>query len=309
MSKAAPLSFEFAFEGFRIIRERPKLIAFWGLLSLIGNGLAHILLVQTAGHNLVSLFDIKLQDKPVDPAVLAVMVQPLIPAFAGYLLISLVMSAILSCAVFRCSTGEENDRLGFLKFGLSEINIIIVSLATFLVMLGVALFSGILGTLLGVVLAPMSNAAPAALMDVSLFFAILAMLYVQVRLSLNMAQTFATGRLNVFGSVALTRDVFWSLLTGYALAFALTVIVAYLAGTVVDAVLEIIFQVKATQATMIANMGSLDTFLTPSNVVFLVMSYGVVSPLLSAIIIGAPMAAYKALGGDGAAMKAESAAS
>eukprot|EP01042_Synura_sphagnicola_P019426 gene19426-24591_t len=37
MSKAAPLSFDFALEGFRIIRERPKLIAFWGALCVLGN--------------------------------------------------------------------------------------------------------------------------------------------------------------------------------------------------------------------------------------------------------------------------------
>ena len=42
------LPFDFAFEGFRIIRERPKLIAFWGVVSLFGYGVMAFILIALA---------------------------------------------------------------------------------------------------------------------------------------------------------------------------------------------------------------------------------------------------------------------
>jgi len=50
------LTFDFAFEGFRIIRERPKLIAFWGAITLFGYGVMSLIMVHMAGPAVAQAF-------------------------------------------------------------------------------------------------------------------------------------------------------------------------------------------------------------------------------------------------------------
>jgi hypothetical protein len=274
------LRLNFALEGFRLLRERPRLLAFWGMVSLFGCGICLLLLVAIAGpyYN-----DILAFNKKPDDMALAMKISPAI--FTGLALctpIYLVTSAILICAICRAGLGEENDRLGFLRFGLRELRVLIVQIITLFLSMLVLWASGLVLVLVGL--------GQQTLM-MGLGFAAIA--WLQLRLSLNLVQSFATNRINVFGSFQLTRGRSIPLLGGYLLAYGLSMVVWYLSLTVMKGVLVLVFG-QPKNAT-VPDMSSLSAFLTPQEVVLYVMLFGIVWPQIMAIIHAPSVAAYRDL--------------
>jgi len=275
------LQLDFAFEGFRLIRARPKLILLWGVVTLFGYGTAAMVLVAIAG----PVFSIALGAgvRPPDSISEATTQQ----ALAGLLSaapIWLLTQAVMACAVCRAALEDGDDPFGFLRFGVREIQVLVVmaatSLLTLMVMVSIARALEILrlGTAFG---------------GIAFVLGSLTGYLIQVRMSLNIPQSFVLRRIDLFGSVPLTRGHFWLMAGGYLMAFGLACMVEYLGEQVVHAVVAILFGEGATNAT--PDLSSLAAFLTPARVTRLAMLFGLIMPQMSAILLGAPLGAWKAL--------------
>ncbi len=276
------LPFDFAFEGFRLLRARPWLIAYWGLICLVGYGLCNLILLATVGPFIPA---IAAYSSHPDPALLTeTMAFQFVLGLAMAVPVYLVTSAVITAAVCRASLERSDDRLGYLRFGVRELQILVVLAAT--LALQVVVFFAFLTVFS---LLPL----PPTAVEVLVVVALLVVCWMRVRLSFNVVQTFSSRRIDIFGSVAMTRDRFWPLTGGYLMAFGLAAIVQYLSDQVIGAATAIVSG-RMPSANM-PDMSSLSAFLTPEHVTTLVLVSSLVAPQVSAIISGAPVAAWRAL--------------
>ena len=299
------LSIKFALEGFRLIRARPKLILFWGALNLIGSALMMMIVVMVSGpaiQGAISVLQTISDSGATDPnapslklaeTALAQHLQDAAPGMIYIMPINMILQAVLTCAVCRAVFTARDDAWGFLRFGLRELQILAVEIVM-LALGGAALFAVLM--VAGTIGAVMGAAGMALAGMLGIFGGGGLLIWVQIRLSLNRAQSFDTGRVDVFGSFLLTRDLFWSLFSGYAAALALAAIVYFLGGQIISVILEVAFGGPSLKLP-VADMSSLHSFLTPATIVERVLVDGLLSPLISAILIGAPVAAYQMLSG------------
>ncbi|MBP2158525.1 MULTISPECIES: hypothetical protein [Asticcacaulis] len=278
------LRLNFALEGFRLLKARPKLLLFWGLVCLFGYGICALLLVAIVGphHGDILAFN-KKQD---DVALALLIAGRIFTALAACTPVYLITSTVLICAICRASLEAGDDRLGYLRFGLTELRVLAVQAATFGLSVGLFWAVAIAWSILGL---------PVQFTPIGIFIAFLAVAWLRLRLSLNAVQSFATRRVDIFGSFQLTRGRSIALLGGYLLAFGLSMIVSYLSEAAIDGVTLLAFGQQ--QANIPLNLTSLDAFLTPPRVVILVLWLGLAWPQTTAIIHGAPVAAYRDIAG------------
>ncbi|ESQ84513.1 hypothetical protein AEAC466_09175 [Asticcacaulis sp. AC466] len=299
------LTFDFAFEGFRLIRQRPKLIALWGAITLFGHGVISLILVQMAGPAITRFGQLMTDASATgtfDPVAIEAQLQIIMPAMIMCVPVYILMSSVLACAICRASLGETDDRLGFLSFGLPEIRMIALRSVMALGLIGVLLTGGLLGQIVAV-----SGNAQVAQGMTTLGFLVAGgiAVWLGIRLSLNGPQTFDTGRFNLFGSFNLTRERFWSLFTGYATAGALALVVQFLCDKVIEAIQVLSLGLKVTGDIVPPDMSNMSAFLVPHSIILLFLTFGIVTPLMAAITLGAPVAAYRVLREKGETLKTE----
>jgi hypothetical protein len=274
------LRLNFALEGFRLIRERPKLLLFWGAVCLFGYGICTLLFVAIIGPYQPMIE--ALRKAPNDVALAMQIVPPFLAVLAVCTPLCLLTSTVLIGAVCRASLEPVDDRLGFLSFGLREFRLLVVQTAIFLLSLAVLLIVALVLSGFGIV-------QPEILQTV----ATAALAWLQLRLSFNAVQTFATNRIVIFGDVELMRGRTVSLLGGYLLACGLAAIVWYLCTRAVGGIMVLAFGQSATAIS--EDMSSLQAFLTPQQITLQVLMLGFVMPQIAAIVYAAPVAAYREL--------------
>lgn len=275
------LQLDFAFEGFRLVRARPQLIALWGVVTLFGYGVALLILIAVAGP-VLPMFSGTAAHPP--DAISEAATQQ---AFVGLLLAApvwLLTQAVIACAVCRAGLESGEDPFAFLRFGIREMQVLAVMAVTSALTLAV---------MVSVISALQVVHLDAAFMGVAVVLSSLIGYLVQVRMSLNVPQSFVLRRIDLFGSVPLTKGHFWPLAAGYVMAFALVCIVDYLCDQVIRAVVAVFFGESA--ASGIPDVSSLRAFLTPARTVQFAMLFGLVTPQVSAILLGATLGAWKAL--------------
>jgi len=299
------LTFDFAFEGFRLIRERPKLIAFWGAITLFGYGLMSLIMVYYAGPSLISLAAMSksLSGMTTSPdagtlSAMASVMQQVIEALLMCAPIHIIMSAVLLCAICRAALGEGDDSLGYLSFGMAELRMITLVFANFAVLFGVWIGAVLAGSLVSVLFGLVVPPLMPVLQSLNMLVSGGIVAWVGLRLSFNAPQTFETQKFNLFGSFALTRGRFWPLFVGYALAIALAQVVAFLCDKVIEAVQVLSLGLKVTGELSLPDISSLAAFLTPSTLILLILTGAIVAPLTYAIQFAAPVAAYRRLKGQ-----------
>ncbi|ESQ91727.1 hypothetical protein ABAC460_05145 [Asticcacaulis sp. AC460] len=297
------LDIEFAFEGFRIIRKQPLAVAAWGLVFLVANIVGFGALIFFALPTFVQLFSMSAAP---DPAVMSGLMLSLIPPYLIMFVVIGVSGAVVSCAVFRAALTDEKPGFGYLRFGGDELRMILIHIIYVLLFLGVYAALAIVGVALGAGFSLIDE----DLMPLGVLIAIVAiiagiglMIWLMIRLSLFSVQSFDEKRINLFGSWKLTKGNFWSLFGGYLLAWLLAVVVETVVMTVVWFFLIML---------MFANMGAWQQMAnssTPPDVASILWAVGpmmagyiaifslVAWPMMIAIMVGAPAAAYRTLSG------------
>ena len=294
------LSLDFAFEGFRLIHERPRLLWLWGAVALIGNGLAAVLFVGMAGPVVESL--LHSGAGVLDAQRLTTLLLRAAPGVLASAAVLLITSAILTAAICRAALGEEEDGPGFLQFGPRELQMIVVLLVTQMLILVIA------ATLIGLAALPAwlgagdSLATPVLAGGATIAAAVAA--WLNVRLMFNAAQSFAERRIAVFNGFALTSEAFWTLLAGWLLVRVLALVVVFLGGEAINAVVAIVFGVDAARDGTV-DMTSLHAFFTPATTLSLILAYTLVVPQVTTIVGAAPVAAFRAVTGRDAGSRVQ----
>jgi len=215
-----------AFTGFRVVRENPAALIFWALASLIFSLAISGAFLATGGKI------IDPQTLQSDPSQALAVVAALAPAILSTAAVALVVNCIAYAAMNRAILRPQDRTFGFLRLGMDELRLlgamvllaIVFISAYFGLVVVVALCAGLAalgGKVVGILVGAVTVATALCII------AILA-----VRLSLVMASTFDTGKINLGGSWALTRGRFWPILGTYFLATALTAVVVLLAWLV-----------------------------------------------------------------------------
>ena len=292
------LSLEFAFEGFRILRRRPRLLVLWGVVTLLGHGLAAVLFVALSGAPIESLIHLGLTG---DVATIERLAAQAAPGMLAGRLVILVTTAIVTAAICRVAFGDSEDGLGFLQFGPRELQLIAVQLATQVVILIPA------AACLAVIGLPAlflrDDTVTAFSLAVGIGAAAAIALWLDVRLMFNSAQSFAEQRLAVLDSFVLTREPFWTLLAGRLLSWVLALVVLFLSGQAIAGLVAFVFGTESAHPST-PDLTSLHAFFTPDTLLSLTLTYLLVSPQVLAISLGAPIAAWRAVTGQDAAEEA-----
>ncbi|MBW8881399.1 MAG: hypothetical protein JF615_08260 [Asticcacaulis sp.] len=300
------LSIDFAFEGFRIIRQRPGLILAWGLVLLIGNAVAWGCALPLAWPVLKPFTEGT--PFPTDPMAIFAFVGSLILPLLVLLIITVIVRSIIDCAVMRLVLESPQKSFGYMRLGGDEFRIILFGIVMGLLLgvisFGISLVSGIIGGILTMALAKTNAAFVGSLVQLLLYYG--AYYYICIRLSLSKAQTFRQKSLNFFGSWEVTNGHVLTLLLGYIVAGILMLVISILCVVIFALVVAIIV---GTGAMSLAGLEHITPAALPALAVRFAPLLGayvafvslIVSPLMIAIICGAPAAAYRDLSGTSTA--------
>lgn len=221
-----------AFEGFRVVRRRPMALIFWSLFY------AAIMVAAFAimGPNLIGLVSAteQLEKSGTTPTLedFAPLFQMMGVMFAVLLPLSLIASAMIYAAISRSVLRPAESAFGYLRLGIDEFRVLVVSVVLFLVFMALTiLMSGIIGAVIGMTVAAEMPAL--WLLVVLLVLAAIAVsIWLSVRLSLAIPITMAEKRIAIFDSFAMTRGRFWPLLGMAVLAGVLSMVVGLLGSMV-----------------------------------------------------------------------------
>jgi hypothetical protein len=293
-----------AFEGFRIMREKPAAVLAWAALHLVSSFVTMGLAFGMAKtHALMRLQELR-TETGADPAELAAVSRELEPFFAILFLIGLAMMAVSAAAVYRAVLRPSDKGFGYLKFGADELRLMLLtviyigllSLLTFAIVLAVLLVFGLLGAALSRIagVGALLAALPVGAATVGL------MIFMGMRLVLAGSMTFERRRLQVFNSWSLTRGLFWRLVLAHLLAAIMAVIVI-IASLLLFALLAMLIGggFSAIPQAFNPDMSSLDSYLTPLTLLWLVFNAGLTA--VAWMLLAAPAAAaYReiAMGAD-----------
>ena len=289
-------STEAAFAGFNLLRREPVTWAIWGGVTLVWSLLLGAVLVGMIGGQLAAFQAATAPGATPDPSATLARMGAMAPGYLVIMLLSIGFYAVWYAAVNRALLRPGDGGLAHLKLGGDEARQLGVMCLLLLVMLGVyiVVLLGV-GILVGVIALALRSAGPIVtglLSIIMAFGALAAFLFVGVRLSLASALSFDTSRIDLFGSWALTRRRFWPILGAYVLA-ALMLMVVYIALAVVfgAAMLGLGGGIGAMSHVFQPDMTSFGAYFAGPTLLWMVMS-AIVSPLMLAVMLGVPAAAY-----------------
>ncbi|MBX7248216.1 MAG: hypothetical protein K1X35_04105 [Caulobacteraceae bacterium] len=289
---------EAAFEGFRLTREKPRIIGWWTLLALVLQLGLGVIIAATAGPEFQQLQTF-LND-PVNNADIAESLGPKMVLFeAAALPLVLVISAIFACAAYRSVLDPAQSRFGYLRIGRDEGRMLLLYLLLLAIFMG-AMFGAIL--LAGLVMGLLMSSGSAAMGAVGGFGAFLVLgavlVFFGVRLSLAGPMTFAVGKVLVAPAWKMTRGRFWSLLVAYVLSWIMAFVVQLLGGAIFTAVaMAATGNLGAYQKAGAMEFSSIAEVFTPEHLLFAV-SAAVLAALQNAIVLTPSAVAYRALASE-----------
>lgn len=300
----ANLSVDFAFEGFRLIRNKPWVVVTWGLVTLV------LTVAVCAGiYFAAKPFLPQLQNLPTqtDPKVMMGLMAAIIPTYIIVIIVAMLVSAVYHCAVYRAVLGGRGGvGLGYMRIGGDEFRQVGVNFVMFLLFVAaeIAVVLGGIAIYAGVNVAAKQGAAVAAVVVYGIAV-IVALIWVAVRLSLYPVQTFETRSINLFGSWRLTKGHFWVLFAGYIIAILLTLLVSEAGGLLSQVIVGGVtgnpfpggtmpFTPDNTPKDFNAMMAM---FTGPAILISIGLRLFLVAPLTLAIANAPAMAAYRTLNG------------
>jgi hypothetical protein len=286
-----------AFEGFRITREKPRVLLVWAGFYLIVSFLMPILMVTLGGQDLSAL-ESAANDPNADPAAALKNLAALGPLYSFLIPLGLAVQAMMAAAVYRVVLRPSDAGFGYLRLGADEWRLVCLTfiyvVMTMLLVFAVALVAGVAAAMTAAV-----SPAAGAFAGVALgLFALGLLVFIGVRLSLAPAITFAERRLAIFDSWALTHGKFWPLLGVYILALASVVVVLLLAMIIFTAVAAIVLggDIAAVGALFKPDLSSIKAYFTPPMIAYTVFG-ALMNSIYYAVLIAPAAVVYKALSG------------
>jgi hypothetical protein len=285
-----------AFEGFRITRERPKVVLIWAVFSFLVSVCSAIYLVSI-GQEARAILEASAAEQAADPQAFLSTMGDMAPMAIMGLLVQCVMAA----AVYRILLHPEDKGFAYLKVSMDELRLVAL---TFIYVLLLACALAAIVLVAGVVMAIASFAGPAAMLvgaAADLFFLGL-LFYSSIRLSLAPAITFAERRIAVFDSWRLTHGQFWRLLGAYVLAICGIMVISLLTVTIFSIVVAILAggNIEAAGKMFAPDQTSIASYFTPLTIAYLLVA-GWLQALYYAVVIAPAAFAYRELTNPAAA--------
>lgn len=227
-----------AFEGFRLVRRNPLALVAWTLLYAVLTLTALFSLSNMVGPLEAWTAQADAMDAVDTPSleqVVALMSQfgAIMAQVAWLLPVSMIVGAMLGAAVARGVLKPSGDPFGYLRLGMDEVRVLVVTFVLGLVM-GLAMFVAFLalGVLIAGAKAGGGGGGAAIAGIVGLLAIVCGLIWLSVRLSLAVPITVAEKRFAFFDSFRLTKGRFWPLLGMAVLAFVMVMVVQLLSAIV-----------------------------------------------------------------------------
>jgi hypothetical protein len=290
-----------ALEGFRLAREKPRMVAAWAGVYLVVTAIMAFLLISFAGDALMALRAAE-ETGQADPSVAMAFFTKVAPIS----LLGLIVTTVFVAASYRVILRPEDSRYAYLRFGGDELRLMLLSLifvglwmgVTFVAVMAIGILAGVVGMAAG-----SGGAGVIALIGVLAGLAVLpVMVWLWVRMSMAWPETFADRKLHVFHSWRLTKGAFWPLLGSYVLAIILALIVMLLGLIIYAAVAAILTggDLAAVGKVFEPDMSSTAAYFTPAMLIYTFFA-GLLGPLQYLIMFAPGAVAYRALTRDGEA--------
>ena len=281
-----------AFEGFRLTRERPRIVLVWAALCFLFSVCSAIYLT-TAGREAAALLEAGANEQTADPAAFAEMMRVLFPT----LIMGLLFQCVMAAAVYRVILRPQEEGLAYLKLGMDEVRLAALTFI-YVLLAAVAIFGAVLvAAMIAAIVRGVAGQGTGTLMAVLIEVFILGVLFfAAVRLSLAPAITFSERRLAIFDSWKLTRGQFWRLTGAYVLAICGIVAMTILVMVIFTAAVAIAKggDLRAAGGFFNPDNSSLQAYFSLTTVLYLVVSAWITA-LSYAVMIAPAAVAYRAL--------------
>ena len=227
-----------AFEGFRLVRRNPMALVAWTLLYAVLS-LASVFAMSNAIGPMIewseraeTLENATQTPTPADMMAMFQQFGEVILSVAWLLPVSLVVGAVLMAAVARAVLNPRAGGFGYLRLGMDELRVFVVTLV-----LGILMVFAWLA--MWIVVAVLAGIAGATGANWLWLFVILgglagvgAIIWLAVRLSLAVPITVAENRFAFFDSFGVTRGRFWPLFGMAVIAVVMVLVVQLLSAIV-----------------------------------------------------------------------------
>ena len=292
-----------AFTGFRIVAQRPWVVAIWAGLQLVVSLSFELFVAYSAGPAFTKLGQMGLQPPSQDPTVVLNLFRQVAPTYLVLLIGGLILNAVLYAAMNRAVLRPGEGRYGYLRLASDELR----QLGLFAIFAGLGLAAYFAMMIVAVVLIVIIGVVAGEGVALALALAILlpaficAFVFLAVRLSLASPMTFETKRIDLRGAWRLTQGRFWPLLGTYFIAFALSIVVVVLTFAIAVAAVAVAGGgMGALGAAFQSDMSTMASVLTPPRLAYLAVS-AVGQALIWPVTMTPPAAIYRTLTGGAAA--------
>lgn len=227
-----------AFEGFRLVRRKPMALVAWTLLYAVLS-LVSLFAVSNAIDPIIAWAErmeaLESTSQTATPEQVFAVFQGLGEVMLGLswlLPVSIIVSAMLMAAVARAVLNPRAGGFGYLRLGMDELRVFVVTLVLGILMLGawIALCIGF------AVLATIAGTTGAQWMWLVVVLGVLAgvaaIIWLAVRLCLAVPITVAENKFAFFDSFGLTRGRFWPLFGMAVITIVMVIVVQLLMGIV-----------------------------------------------------------------------------
>lgn len=247
-----------AFAGFRVLQRNPILVAFWAVLLFVFNIASLLLIAALAGPAMAELQAAGQAGASADPQVMMRSLAQVGPVYLIIIAVSFLYYGMIYAAANRAILNPDDSRYGYLRFGAAELRQALLLFLLTLLLMAAYVVAVVLCVIVFALVGAAGGGGGGAMAlgilvaSVLVIACLCALLWLAVKFSLASPQTFATGKLNLFGSWALTKGRVWPALGAYLLSWLLAAIISAVA-----------FGIFLVIAMMIAGMGSMAQIFQP----------------------------------------------
>jgi hypothetical protein len=271
-----------AFVGIRFVREHPRTVAIWAGIQIVISLVVGVVAAATVGPYLVQMQALNQPGQRPDPAQVFGLMAHLAPMYVLFVVFMLLFQSVLHATMARAVLQPEEEGFAYIRFGLDEARQLLLALLVIAVAIGADVVATILVLVPSIVVSLAAGGLKPLVVFICVVIVLCAAIYLIVRLSLASPLTFATRRVNLFGSWTLTRGRVWKMLGTYLLVVGLALLIGLLALIIAVCVAVVLGGMGAAASLFQPAAASMGAFLVPARLAVSLL-WAVVTPLFWAL--------------------------